>query len=302
MSVSRTILHKDGPSISRMVMGTWRLLDEPAMTSQQVLTLIKTCCEEGITTFDEADIYGDYGSEELFGKALSLDPAMRDKIEVITKCGIKLISGKKPDHKIKHYDTSKEHIIRSVENSLSLMGLEHIDVLLLHRPDPLMHPDEVAEAFHLLNEHGKVYHFGVSNFSVSQFELLQASCDMPLVTNQIEISLAHRDPLLDGTVDYLMQQGAAPMAWSPFGGGEIFKKNNSTERLHAKFDELSQKYENASYDQLTLAWLLSHPAKIVPILGTRKLDRIKAATQVEGIQLSRQDWFALWEAAGGQIP
>ena len=302
MSVSKTNLHKEGPKISRLVMGTWRLLDEPAMTPQQVLTLINTCYDAGITTFDEADIYGDYGSEELFGRALALDPELRNKIEVITKCGIKLISDKKPEHKIKHYDLTKDHIISSVENSLRLMGIDHIEVLLLHRPDPLMQPEEVAEAFHLLNEHGKVFHFGVSNFSARQFELLQACCNEPLVTNQVEISLTHRDALLDGTVDYLMQQGVSPMAWSPFGGGKLFEEKPKNQELHRQMDELSQKHAGASYDQLALAWLLQHPARIVPILGTKRLERIKAAATVEEISLSRQDWFALWSAAGGAIP
>lgn len=301
MSISRINLCKEGPVVSRMVMGTWRLLDNTPMSPQQVLSLMETCCEVGITTFDEADIYGDYGSEELFGRALSLQPSLRDKIEVITKCGIKLTSAKKPDHRIKHYDTTKEHIIHSVENSLRLMGLEHIDLLLIHRPDPLMQPDEVAEAFHLLNEHGKVYHFGVSNFSVRQFELLQSRCDMPLVTNQIELSLTHHDPFLDGTLDYLLQHNKSPMAWSPLGGGILFEKNMYV-GLHKQLDELSQKYGGASYDQLALAWLLRHPSRVVPVLGTRKTERIRQMAESEQINMSRQDWFSLWEASGGAIP
>lgn len=302
MSVNRIKLCSDGPEFSRLVMGTWRLLDDPPLSPQETLRMIEECVDMGITTFDEADIYGDYGSEILFGKALELNPSLKYNIEVVTKCGIKLISDQRPAHYLKHYDTSKQHIIDSVENSLKVMGLEHIDLLLLHRPDPLMHPDEIAEAFMLLNEHGKVFHFGVSNFTVRQFELLQSRLRMPLVTNQLEVSLLKRDAMLDGNIDYLMQHKRSPMAWSPFGGGSLFSKHKDNEALHKVMDELSQKYEDAGYDQLALAWLYHHPAKLLPILGTRKIERIRAAAMSENIQLTREEWFKLWSAAGGQIP
>ena len=302
MSVSRTKICKEGPDVSRLIMGTWRLLDEPPMNAQQTLAFIEQCVEQGITTFDEADIYGNYGSEERFGKALSLKPSLKHDIEIVTKCGIKLLSDKKPGHKVKHYDTSKQHIIDSVENSLQLMSVEHIDLLLLHRPDPLMNPHDVAEAFHLLNEHGKVFHFGVSNFTVRQFEMLQAHCPVPLVTNQVEISLLQREAFLDGTLDYLMQHQKSPMAWSPFGGGAIFQKNEQNNALHNQLETLSKKYDGAGYDQIALAWLYQHPAHVMPILGTRNIDRIRAAAEAEHIILSREEWFALWSAAGGEIP
>lgn len=302
MSVSRTKICKEGPDVSRLIMGTWRLLDEPPMNAQQTLAFIEQCVEQGITTFDEADIYGNYGSEERFGEALSLKPSLKHDIEIVTKCGIKLLSDKKPGHKVKHYDTSKQHIIDSVENSLQLMSVEHIDLLLLHRPDPLMNPHDVAEAFHLLNEHGKVFHFGVSNFTVRQFEMLQAHCPVPLVTNQVEISLLQREAFLDGTLDYLMQHQKSPMAWSPFGGGAIFQKNEQNNALHNQLETLSKKYDGAGYDQIALAWLYQHPAHVMPILGTRNIDRIRAAAEAEHIILSREEWFALWSAAGGEIP
>lgn len=302
MSVNRIKLCSDGPEFSRLVMGTWRLLDDPPLTPQETLRVMEECVDLGITTFDEADIYGDYGSETLFGKALALNPSLKYNIEVVTKCGIKLISDQRPSYHLKHYDTSKQHIIDSVENSLKVMGLEHIDLLLLHRPDPLMHPDEIAEAFMLLNEHGKVFHFGVSNFTVRQFELLQSRLRMPLVTNQLEVSLLKREAMLDGNIDYLMQHKRSPMAWSPFGGGSLFRKHKENEPLHKVMDELSQKYDDAGYDQLALAWLYHHPAKLLPILGTRKIERIHAAAVSENIQLTNEEWFKLWSAAGGQIP
>ncbi|WKN31798.1 aldo/keto reductase [Porifericola rhodea] len=302
MSTSRTRLCSDGPEFSRLVMGTWRLVDEPALNAKETLRLIEECVDLGITTFDEADIYGNYGSEEVFGKALNLNPSLKHKIEVVTKCGIKLISDKRLAHKVKHYDTTKEHIIASVENSLKVMDLDHIDLLLIHRPDPLMNPDEIAEAFMLLNEGGKVFHFGVSNFTVRQFELLQSRMSLPLVTNQVEASLLYRELMLDGTIDYLFQHKISPMAWSPFGGGALFSKDSQYQDLHQVLAELSQKYDGAGYDQLALAWLYYHPANLIPILGTKKIERIKAAAAAEEIKLSREEWFKLWSAAGGQIP
>lgn len=302
MKVSRHKLCNEGPELSRLIMGTWRLLDQPALNSQQTLALIEKCLEHGITTFDQADIYADYTCEAHFGEALKLKPSLRDEIEIITKCGIKLVSENRPKHKVKHYDTSKKHIIASVENSLQQMGKEHIDLLLLHRPDPLLYPDEVAEAFHLLNEQGKVHHFGVSNFTASQYALLQSRCPMPLVTNQLEISLLHRDAMLDGTLDQLIQHKRSPMAWSPLGGGTLFKASDSNAQLHALLDSLQKKYGGATYDQLALAWLYKHPSHIFPVLGTRKAERIARAAEVEQISLTRQEWFALWEAAGGEIP
>ncbi|WPP52219.1 aldo/keto reductase [Catalinimonas niigatensis] len=302
MSASRTRLCSDGPEFSRLVMGTWRLVDDPVLSSQEILSLVEECVDLGITTFDEADIYGNYSSEESFGKALNLNSSIKHKIEVITKCGIKLISDKRPSHKVKHYDTTRSHIISSVENSLKVMGVDHIDLLLIHRPDPLMNPDEIAEAFSLLNDHGKVFHFGVSNFTVRQFELLQSRLSMPLVTNQIELSLLYRDLMLDGSVDYLMQLKKSPMAWSPFGGGGLFHRDTENEELHRVLDELSKKYDDAGYDQLALAWLYHHPASIFPILGTKKIERVRAAVESEDIHITREEWYKLWVAAGGLIP
>jgi len=302
MTLSRTQLHPDGPEFSRLILGTWRLVDDPALNAQQTLTLIEEAVEQGITTFDEADIYGNYRSEEVFGQALALKPSLKEKIEVVTKCGIKLTSSRRPTHTIKHYDTSKTHIIASAENSLKLMQLEKIDLLLLHRPDPLLNPDEVAEAFSVLREQGKVLHFGVSNFTVRQFDLLQSRCPVPLVTNQIEISLLHRELLLDGTVDYLLQHQIAPMAWSPFGGGALFDPREANPPLQREMERISEKHGGVGTDQLALAWLYRHPANILPILGTKKTERIRAAAEAEKIQLSREDWFALWMAAGGEVP
>lgn len=302
MSVSRIKLSSEGPEFSRLVLGTWRLVDPPALNPQQILGLIETSLEEGITTFDEADIYGGYSSEEAFGKALALQPSLREKMEIVTKCGIKLISEKRPHHQLKHYDTSKDHILWSAENSLKVMHTDRIDLLLIHRPDPLMNPDEIAEAFTRLREQGKVLHFGVSNFTVRQFELLQSRLPFQLATNQIEVSVLHQDAFLDGSMDYCLQQEIAPMAWSPFAGGKLFDNKDATQhvRLHNALHKVSNRHNQVPVDQLALAWLYRHPAHIVPIIGTCRPERVRSAAQAENIDFTREDWFELWTAARGQ--
>jgi predicted oxidoreductase len=250
-----------------------------------MVRLIETAIDAGITTFDHADIYGDYGNEQLFGEALRLQPTLKSRLQIVTKCGIKLLSGKKPTHRIKHYDTSAEHIIASAEYSLKVLGVDHLEVLLLHRPDPLMDAAEVADAFKELKEAGKVRFFGVSNFTPAQLDLLQAYVSAPLVTNQIELSLFKPQPIFDGTVDHLYRLKVAPMAWSPLGGGHM----PVDEHL---FFPLAAKY-NATYTQLALAWLLKHPSQIFPVIGTTQPDRIKEAAHAATLDLDRQDWFEM---------
>ncbi|HCZ34405.1 MAG TPA: oxidoreductase, partial [Cytophagales bacterium] len=242
-------------------------------------------------TFDHADIYGDHSNEEIFGETLRKQPALRNKMELVTKCGIKFQSDKRPKTWVKHYDTSKEHIIWSAENSLKMLHTDRLDLLLIHRPDPLLNPHEVAEAFSQLKQQGKVLHFGVSNFTRPQFYMLQKFLPMPLVTNQIEISLARVDPLFNGDLDLLMEHRASAMAWSPLGGG----KGMANER--EMFSKAS-KY-NASYSQLSLAWLLTHPSVIFPVIGTTKPERITEAAKSIDIKVDRQDWFEMLQWATG---
>lgn len=290
--MERRHIHPQGPVLSRLIAGAWRW---HTVSSETVERLIQTCLAEGITSFDHADIYGDHGNEEIFGQVLARTPGLRNQLELITKCGIKLKSAKRPATWIKHYDTSKSHIIASVENSLNLFHTDHLDVLLLHRPDPLMDPHEVAEAFDQLKQQGKVLHFGVSNFTRSQLKMLQTFLPMPIVTNQIEISLTHVDPLFNGDLDLLMEQKAAAMAWSPLGGGKLLTDERE---LFAK----ASRY-NASYSQLSLAWLLRHPSMIFPVIGTTKTDRIKEAVKALEIKLDRQDWFDMLQwARGTEVP
>jgi predicted oxidoreductase len=283
-------LHPDGPEFSRIISGAWRW---HTVTPDVVSSLIHTSLECGITTFDHADIYGDHSNEEIFGNALKAEPGLRKKMELVTKCGIKFPSGKRPASRVKHYDTSKAHIHWSVDNSLRMLGTDYIDLLLIHRPDPMMNPFEVAEAFAELKISGKVLHFGVSNFTASQFEMLQSYLDMPIVTDQIELSVTNSQPLFDGTMDVLMKHRVSPMAWSPLGGGNLMGAQ------HKNIFSLASNYR-ASESQLALAWLLKHPSNIFPVIGTTKPERIAEAAGANAITLDLQDWFEMLKAAMGK--
>ncbi|MBS1487745.1 MAG: aldo/keto reductase [Bacteroidetes bacterium] len=280
--MERRNIHPQGPVFSRIVAGAWRWHNvSPEIVERLALAAI----DEGITSFDHADIYGDHCNEETFGRALAKNPAMRNQIELITKCDIKFASAKRPATRVKHYDTSQEHIIWAAENSLKMLRTDHIDLLLIHRPDPLMDPHEVAEAFGKLKQQGKVLHFGVSNFTPSQFRMLQQHLPFPLVTNQIEISLSQIDPFFNGDLDLMLELGVSPMAWSPLGGGTLPVDERTMFGMAGKY--------NASYTQMAIAWLLRHPAKIFPVIGTTQPERIREAAKSTDIDLDRQDWFEM---------
>lgn len=284
--------------LSRLVFGVWRLGDWQLSTAE-TQALIEKNLALGVTSFDHADIYGDYTCEHLFGKALAQSPELRHKMEIITKCGIKLISKNRPDHKIKYYDTSRDHIIASAETSLQNLQTDHIDLLLLHRPDPLTDPEEVADAFRKLKAEGKVLNFGVSNFSPVQFDMLNSYLDEPLITNQVEISALCLDQFKNGTIEHCQLQNIYPMAWSPLGGGAVFTgQDEQAARVREVLTRWSEE-KGKSIDQLLFAWLLMHPAKIIPILGTGKIERVKKAAQALDLTLTRQEWFELWQASEG---
>lgn len=286
-------------SISNIVHGIWRLT-EWRMSDQEIIKLVEDCYDLGIDTFDHADIYGDYMCEELFGNALSQAPELNRNIKVVSKCGIKLLSQNRPDHYIKHYDTSFEHIVWSAENSLKKLRRDNLDVLLIHRPDPFINLEEVAKAFSLLKEQGKVKEFGVSNFLPSQFDALQSYLDFPLVTNQIEISVAALHEFDNGTIDHCQQHQIHPMAWSPLAGGAIFSAETHRYLTIRNVLHKISKQLDASTDQVLYAWLLAHPVGIIPIVGSGKLERIKKAVSSQEIKLSRQQWFELWVASKGE--
>lgn len=290
-------IHPQGPTFSRIIAGAWRWNSIPSATIEQ---LINTALDEGITTFDHADIYGDYSNERSFGEVIARQPQLLRKMQLVTKCGIKLTSTKKPEHRVKHYDSSKDHIIQSAETSLKLLHTDHIDLLLIHRPDPLMNIHEVAEAFTQLKKEGKALSFGVSNFTVSQFDLLQSALPFPLVTNQIELSLFCTSPLFDGTIGQLYKHRASAMAWSPLGGGRTFTAEDEvSRRARLKVEELSSKYDNASTTQIFLSWIMKHPSNIFPVIGTSKPERLREAAHSVNVKLDTQDWYELLKAVRG---
>ena len=264
-------------SFSRIIHGLWRLSDWK-QSKEDTLSLIQHNIENGITTFDHADIYGSYTCEALFGEALALQPSLREKMEIVTKCGIVLPSDNRPEHKTHHYNTSKKHILTSVEHSLQQLKTDYIDLLLIHRPDPFMNGEEVAEAFTQLKEEGKVRHFGVSNFKDHQWNMLQSYLPFPLITNQIELSAYHLENFEDGTLNLCQEKRVAPMAWSPLAGGAIFKgEDEKAVRLQHTLKKVQEETGAKGIDQVLYAWLLNHPANIMPIVGSGKKERIQHA-------------------------
>ena len=298
--MKRIKLSDQGPDFSNIVFGTMNWGSWGGnLNPHQTLTLIEKSMELGITTFDHADIYGDYTTEFDFGKALGLKPEVRQKMELVTKCAIKLVTPNRSHHHIKSYDASQEHILFSVDNSLKALKTDYIDLLLIHRPDPLMNPNEVANAFERLKKEGKVRHFGVSNFTPSQFEMLNDH--VSLATNQVQASIQHLDPFLDGTLDQCIQKKIIPMAWSPLGGGKIFKESTEPHINHLRqvIFELAHKY-HVPLDQMMLAWLMKHPSQIIPIIGTTKIERVHSAVEATQLDIDREDWFKMWEASTGE--
>ncbi len=290
-------LHPEGPTFSRIIAGAWRW---HTVSREMLERLIRTSLDLGITTFDHADIYGDHGNEKIFGDVLRQQPALREKMQLITKFGINFPSSHRPDTRVKHYDTSKEHIVWSAENSLQQLGVDKLDLLLIHRPDPLLNPLEVAEAFVQLRQQGKALHFGVSNFTPAQFDMVQSYLPFPMVTNQVEISLFLPQPLLDGTLDNLMKHRASAMAWSPLGGGKFLAgENESSRRVLDGLNQFGPRYQ-ASPSQLLLAWLLKHPSSIFPVIGTTKPDRIAECVTALDVKLDRQDWFEMLKWVTGK--
>jgi len=284
---------------SRLALGTMRLGVWGAnYPTPKLSSLLQQCLELNISTLDLADIYGDYSTESDWGKVFKAQSSLRTQVQIVTKCGIKRVCAARPQHRIKSYDLSKAHIVASVEQSLLNLHTNYIDLLLLHRPDFLMHPDEVAEAFTQLQKAGKVRHFGVSNFSTTQFSLLDSR--FKLLSNQVEVSLMARAAFNNGILDQCLQKGIKPMAWSPLGGGALFSADNAAaQRVQAAAIPICAKYE-ATLDQIAYAWLLRHPAEIMPVLGTTKIARIRAAVQAQQIELNRSEWYTLWQAATGK--
>lgn len=286
----------DSLTVSRIIYGMWRITDDPDHSSKNIQSKIEACLDQGITTFDQADIYGGYSSETLLGNTLKQAPHLRHSMEIITKCDIVAPIGIHSDKTVKYYNTSAKYIKQSVERSLQEMAIEQIDLLLLHRPDPLMDAEETGNALDALIDSGKVKTIGVSNFRPWDIQLLQSCTKNKLVTNQIEISLSQHNTLHNGDLAHLQQHKIIPMAWSPLGGGKLL--NDLTSPLSIKLNAMA-KIHSVQPAAIAIAWLLRHPAQMLPIMGSNNMQRIKQFSEAAKITLERETWFELLEAASG---
>ena len=260
--------------------------------------IIDQCLEAGITSFDHADIYGDYSTEAEFGEALKQRSSIRSRLQLITKCGIQLKSNPRHEHLFKSYNTSRDHIIASVEYSLRALCTDYIDVLLIHRPDPLMNPIEVADAVDHLKRQGKILSFGVSNFLPHHTELLRKYTEINY--NQLEISILNHLPFTNGVLDHCLLHNITPMAWAPLGGGIMNDDSHPRYRaIIAAASELAERY-NTGVNQVFIAYLLKHPSGIIPVLGTTRIERLQQARAAKDIELTREDWFKLYIASTGE--
>ncbi|ALN79086.1 aldo/keto reductase [Lysobacter antibioticus] len=288
--------HPD-PFLSPIVAGAWRMA-EWNFDVQQRLHWIGAALDLGITSFDHADIYGDYGVEALFGEALAASPGLRDRIQIVSKCGIKLTSAQRPSHRVKSYDTSPAHVVASVENSLRALRTDRLDLLLIHRPDLLMDADALGRCFDELKAAGKVLQVGVSNHSPSQLALLHSRHS--LATHQVELSPLHLAALDDGTLDQCQTLGMRPMIWSPLGGGRLFGQGDAQAlRVHEVLAALGERYD-ASVATMAYAWLLRHPSRPWPITGSGRVQGLRDAVAALSIELDAEDWYLIWQAGAGR--
>jgi len=300
--VEKLTIAKSDLTLSRLVYGVWRLADDQDTSQQQVRAKIDACLEQGITSFDHADIYGDYQCEAVFGQALAKDPSLRQQMQLISKCDIALLSDKFPGRRVKFYDTSADYINSSVESSLRNLHTDYLDLLLVHRPDPFMDPYETAAALDALVDSGKVRAVGVSNFMHWDWRLLQGAMKHKLVVNQIEMSLMQRVSFTDGTLPSMQQDGLTAMAWSPLAGGQLFSDSAAAQRLKPLLQRVADQHQS-TVDLVALAWLLAHPANIIPVVGTNNIERIKTISKASDIEIDRETWFELWTAAdGNEVP
>jgi len=298
--------------VSPLGYGCWRILGPEGIEPNRereagARKAIAAAYETGFTLFDHADVYADGAAEKIFGEALKQTAGMRERVVITTKCGIRRKGAPNPDSPYR-YDFSAEHIVKSCEQSLKRLGVDTIDIYQLHRPDYLIEPAEVAGAFTRLKQQGKVREFGVSNFKPHQVSVLQRACSFPLIVHQVEISLAKLDCFEDGTLDQCLADKITPLAWSPLGGGRLSDTLpidiNSPEHarrigLRETLDDIARDY-GVSRTIVALAWLLKHPARIVPIVGTTRPERIREASHAYKLQLSRDEWYRLMEAARGE--
>ncbi|HRM22739.1 MAG TPA: aldo/keto reductase [Neisseria sp.] len=286
-------------NLGRLVHGYWRA-HEWGLNAEGYLALIHDVLSLGIRTFDHAACYGGFANEEAFGRALALEKGLREQMTIVSKCGIAFPNAQLPEMKSKHYDNSRAHIVWSAERSVEKLQCGYLDLLLIHRPSPCAHPEEIAAAFDDLHRRGLVRHFGVSNYSAQKFSMLQSYVDQPLATNQIEISPLHLAPFEDGSLDYLLEKRVQPMAWSPLGGGRLFDKADlQSRRVAQALLAAGERQGETRLDTLAYAWLLAHPAKITPIVGSGRLARIRDAADALAVCFTEEEWIAVYAAAQG---
>ena len=280
--------------LSPIVAGVWRLR-EWKLDPAGLVRWIEQTLALGITSFDHADIYGGYSVEAAFGAALAASPGLRERLRLVTKCGIKLLNPARPTHAIKSYDSTRAHVLASVDNSLRALHTDRIDLLLIHRPDLLMNPDELADTFRGLRDAGKVLHFGVSNHSVMQFALLHRR--IPLITNQIEFSPLQMNALGDATLEQAVDLGTPPMIWSPLAGGRLLTaQDEQARRVRAVLEDLGRAH-GVSLATMAYAWIRRHPSRPIPITGSGRIEALREAVASLDVSLSAEDWYRVWQAS-----
>ena len=286
--------------LSDVAAGLWRVhqwgLDTPGLVRwiEQALAL-------GITTFDHADIYGGYTVEALFGQALAATPGLRERMQIVTKCGIRLVSPQRPEHAVKSYDSSRAHVLASVDASLRALRTDRIDLLLIHRPDLLLEPEELGDTFRHLLAAGKVLHFGVSNHTPTQLALLRKR--HPLVSNQIEFSVLQMRALADGTLEQCVDLGLRPMAWSPLGSGRLFNGNDEqARRVWGVLQDLAWRH-GVAITTVAYAWIMRHPSRPIPVTGTHRVQALGEAVAALKVKLTSEEWYRIWQASmGSELP
>ena len=300
------ITFPNGRSLSRMAYGVWRLSEAQDHSVSANLARIDACLDQGITTFDHADIYGDYRCEALFGEAIKARPSLKSQIEIVTKTDIMLLSSQWPSTRVKHYDTSAAHVTASVDRSLSRIGVDVIDLLLIHRPDPLMDAQALGACLDGLIDSGKLRGVGVSNFMPWDVDLLQSCMKHKLQTNQLELSLLHTAPFINGQLAHAQQHRMPVMAWSPLGGGRLHAQagtpGTAAARLAPKLEALARA-AGTDTTAVAMAWLMHHPVGVVPVMGSNQLDRIARFGDAARVPMDRQTWYGLYELANGhEVP
>lgn len=282
---------------SRIVLGFWRLMDW-GLSVDQLVSYLHEVLDLGITTMDHADIYGEYQAEEYFGRALKQDKSLRDKMQIVTKCGI-VYKGYN-NARVKYYDYTKDWIMGQVEKSLDFMGTDHIDLLLLHRPSPIMKPEEICDAFDTLKKQGKVKHFGVSNFLPDEFDLLQSGLNEKLITNQVEFSPLRMGNMENGVLNQCLKNKIHPMLWSPLAGGKIFtSQDEDAVRLRETLEEIRAEIGADDIDAVAFAWLLAHPTQPLPITGSGEIKLASRPVEALKYKLTLEQWFMIWTAVKG---